>query len=212
MSLLPNFETVSGLRKRAESLRGLASKEPSKTKQTLHEQAAQQSEDLAAQLEQKLKDLRQLAHVAKRDLIRKGKLRNDDDYRLLLAKATETRPDALDGKHSTADMLTLNELEAVMKAFRKKGFRVTHPGKSAPAERSRPLAQEPQDKKVRALWLDMHKQGIVSDASEEALAKWIKREFEVEALQWLAGEQCAQAIERLKKWQRRVLAQRAKAA
>jgi len=179
-------------------------------------------------LEQRLKDLRQLVHVAKNELLKKGKFSCDEDYRLLLQQATETKPGALDGKTSTKAMQTLAELDKVIKALRKKGFKVRYKktpavivptlqrgnaSPTAPAVKgdvlSRPLADGPQDKKLRALWLDMHKQAIVKDPSEEALAKWVKREYKVEALQWLNSDQCSNAIEKLKKWQRRELAKRA---
>ena len=228
MHSLPRNETVQKIRERAAFLRSVTSANLSAP--------ASEQESIANELEQKLKELRQLAHVAKNEFIKapagaKGKFVDDEDYRLFLQVATETKPGAHDGKRSTADMLTLAELERVMKAFRDRGFKVRykknpHPnpspkgrGAKLPSPRgggvwgeglSRAIAQEPQDQKIRALWLAMHQQGIVQDPSEEALAAWIKREFKVEALQWLTSEQCASAIERLKKWQTRAWAQRHK--
>ena len=188
---------------------------------------------MALELEAKLKALRVTIHVGKNELLKKAKLQTDDDYRLLLQQATETAPGKLDGKTSTKDLHTLAELEAVMSALRKKGFRVRHKkpttspppsrervreggkqngggglGRGGKSELSRPLAQEPQDTKIRALWLAMHQQGIVKDPSEQALAQWVKREFQVDALDWLTSEQCQLAIERLKKWQSRDWAKR----
>ena len=179
-------------------------------------------------LEQRLKDLRQLVHVAKNELLKKGVFQSDEDYRLLLQQATESKQGALDGKTSTKAMQTLAELDAVVKALRKKGFKLRYKknpsvivptlqrGNAAPTAHavmgdllSRPLADGPQDKKLRALWLDMHKQGIVKDPSEEGLAKWVKREYQFDALQWLNSDQCSNAIEKLKKWQRRELVKRA---
>lgn len=238
MIRIPKHETVQGLRDKAQSLRDKTKLPYSLCERSTAglEMEADMIEAAANALEQKLKDLRQLAHVAKNEFIKapmgaKGKFMDDEDYRMFLRVATETKPGAHDGKRSTADMLTLGELERVMKAFRDRGFKVRykknpHPnpspkgrGAKLPSPRgggvwgeglSRAIAQEPQDQKIRALWLAMHQQGIVQDPSEEALAAWIKREFKVEALQWLTSEQCASAIERLKKWQTRAWAQRPK--
>jgi len=174
----------------------------------------------------RLKALRVTIHVARNELLKKGAFADDEDYRMLLRQATESTYGKLDGKQSAKDMHTLAELDAVMRALRAKGFRVRHKvgagskpaqvvgrNKAAPAAvsgngLSRPLAQEDQDKKIRALWLAMYEQGIVKNPSEEALALWVKREFQVDALQWLTSGQCQVAIERMKKWQSREWAKR----
>jgi phage gp16-like protein len=141
-----------------------------------------------------------LIHVARGDLAKRRPF-DEDDYRALLARTT--------GKTSCDD-LDVSELEKVMKAFRALGFKVRHKkravgrgAKTAPTGVSRPLDQWPMASKLRALWLELHAKGIVRDPSEAALAAWTRREFGVDALQWLTGEQASKAIERLKQWGKR---------
>lgn len=68
---------------------------------------------------------------------------------------------------------------------------------------SRALATDPQSKKLRALWLEMHTLGIIKNPDESALCAFVKRETGVAALQWLKPAQASQVIERLKQWKLR---------
>lgn len=129
-----------------------------------------------------------LIHVAKRDL------RLDDDvYRAALQSAT--------GKTSTTEM-TVPELEKTLEAMKSKGFKVRHKtrGTRKGGQASRPVDQEAQARKIRALWLGLHRAGIVRDPNESALAAYVKRMTGVEALQWLDEHQASRVIEQLKKW------------
>ena len=146
--------------------------------------------------QQERANLIKLIHTAKNVLLKKNRLRNDDDYRQLLASATESSLGAADGKNSCSGM-DKRELEAVMRALRAKGFRMQYVKNGI---KSRALADYEMDSKIRALWLDLHAKKFVRDGSESALAAWIKREFKCEALQWLTQEQQGAAIERLKRW------------
>jgi len=65
---------------------------------------------------------------------------------------------------------------------------------------TRPLADDPQSKKIRALWLELHAAGKVRNPSEGALAAFVKRQTGCEALQWLDTRQASAVIEDLKKW------------
>lgn len=84
--------------------------------------------------------------------------------------------------------------------MKKKGFHIS-PAKKAQSRL--PLDDHPQSRKIRALWLEMADAGIVRDRSEQALARWVKRETGVSALRWLSNEQASHVIEKLKKWQHR---------
>ena len=79
------------------------------------------------------------------------------------------------------------------------------------AKPSRPLAQDGESKKIRALWLFLHELGAVKNPSEEALATYVKRIAGVDALQWISGEQAERLIETMKKWAMRFLPQAVKA-
>jgi len=127
-----------------------------------------------------------LIHVAKRDLAM-----DDDTYRALLVSCTG---------QDTSTHLTDAELNKVLAHMKRRGFKVRH----AAGKSKRPLAQSPQDKKIRALWLTLHKMGAVRDPSETALAAYIKRITGVDALQWLDIQQASRVIETLKQWQDRI--------
>lgn len=130
----------------------------------------------------------QLIHIAKSQM---GM--DTETYRQMLLSIT--------GVISTSDM-TPSQLNKVLAAMKAKGF-VVKP--SSKARTTRQLADYPQAKKLRALWLEMYAQGIVRDSSEEALRRWVKRETGVDGLQWLEADKASTAIEKLKKWQEREL-------
>lgn len=118
-----------------------------------------------------------LIHVAKRDL---GL--DDETYRTLLTGCVK--------KNSTSAM-TVPELERVMARMKQSGFKV---------KRNRPLADDGQSKKIRALWLSLHEAGAVRNSSESALASYVLRQTGVAALQWLDPAQASKVIESLKQW------------
>ena len=138
---------------------------------------------------QKKQRLIRLLHVAKRELHL-----DDETYRAALMQAT--------GKTSSKEM-GIRELERVLDHFKKRGF-VIKP-KTKPQQHKLPVtALHPQDKKVRALWLEMHELGIVRDKSEYALSRYVKRLTGVDALNWTHKWQTSKVIESLKKWRSRV--------
>lgn len=136
-----------------------------------------------------------LVHVAKRDL---GMA--DADYRQAVSTASGGRAE------SSAD-LSIVELEKLISHLKRCGFKVRSKGKSKPAKPkpSRPLAGDPESRKIRALWLMLHELGAVQNPSEEALAAYVKRVTRVDALQWINGLQAETLIESLKKWALRFL-------
>ena len=132
----------------------------------------------------KRKLLVRLIHVARRDI---GM--DEETYRSVLLSIT--------GKAS-ASSLGILQLEQVLAHMKKCGFKVRT------NRQLRPLAGDAQSKKIRALWLDLHQAGAVRNASEEALAAFVKRMTGIDALQWLDSGQASQVIEELKKWKNRV--------
>lgn len=130
----------------------------------------------------------QFIHIAKSQM---GM--DTDTYRQMLLSIT--------GVTSTSTM-NPGQLNKVLAAMKAKGF-VVKPSRKA--RTTRQLADYPQAKKLRALWLEMYAQGFVRDSSEEALRRWVKRETGVDGLQWLEADKASTAIEKLKKWQEREL-------
>ena len=129
-------------------------------------------------------------HVAKRDL---GL--DEEAYRAVLLGAAGVDSAAkLDWRQRAAVLRRLEELGWKPAPARKAT------GKGKPA---RKLADDPQSKKIRALWLDLHQLGIVRDPSEAALASYVKRMTGVAALQWLSSVDAIRVIEALKKWRDR---------
>lgn len=118
-------------------------------------------------------------HVAKKQLAME-----DDTYREMLWTIARVRS-ASDLDHAGR--------RRVLDHLRACGFK-----------RTRPLARDPQSRKVRALWLGLKELGALRDASEDALNSYVSRQTGAKALQWASSDQLSQVIESLKSWQRRV--------
>jgi len=143
--------------------------------------------------------LLRLVQVARRELTQLGRL-DEGGYRATLERIA--------GKSSAAE-LDVSELTKVLDYFKSMGFKVRSkagPTLEMPAPQpSRALALDAESRKVRALWLFLFQLGVVKDASEEALAAYVKRLAGVDALQWVDREQAERLIESLKKWAMRFL-------
>ncbi|MDH5524468.1 MAG: regulatory protein GemA [Desulfobulbaceae bacterium] len=116
---------------------------------------------------------------------------DDEQYRNLLWDRFKVR---------SAKDLKPRQVGALLSHFRALGWRVK-PGKAAKTKRQ--AATDPMSRKIRALWITMHQDGIVRDPSERALGAYIKRLTGVEALQWCDDNEKCLVIESLKKWQKR---------
>jgi len=135
--------------------------------------------------EDRRKQLIKLIHVARREL---GM--HEDDYRAMLANIPQ-----LEGATSSAK-LPIPKLNLVLETLKAKGFKVVPKGKTP----QRKLADDPQSKLIRHLWLSLHSAGKVRDSSEQALARYVARLTKVDQLQWLDGKKAATVIESLKDW------------
>lgn len=132
-----------------------------------------------------------LVHVARRELSL-----TEESYRDILARIT--------GKRTAAD-LDLEGLGKVIAEFQRLGWHPrTRTGHSAGGAGSRLMAADALSRKIRALWLSLWQLGELEDPSEEALAQFVKRTVEVEALQWLDPRQADQVIKALRGWCERV--------
>ena len=125
----------------------------------------------------------QIVHVGKRKL---GL--DDPTYRALLQRVT--------GKSSAKD-LNASQLQAVIAEFKRQGFRIQSTGVY-------PTDKNKQRNKIRMLWQQMHKDGIVRDPSNKALDIYCQRVTGSAFLEWVHSPQDLNLIiETLKKWQRR---------
>lgn len=116
-----------------------------------------------------------------------------DTYRAALLAVTA-------GKKDSCSSMSAEELQLALDHFKRFGFKVRlkpRPG--------RPIDSEATSKKIRALWLLLRDLGAVNNASEEALAAYVKRITGVDALQWIDGRQAERTIETMKKWAMRFL-------
>lgn len=121
----------------------------------------------------------QLIHIAKQQL---GM--DDETYRAMLWSVARV-------KSSTE--LDFAGRKKVLDHMQACGFKRTR-------QQPRALADDPQSKKMRALWLELHAAGKVRNPSESALAAFVKRQTGRDALQWLAAREASAVIEELKKW------------
>jgi phage gp16-like protein len=129
----------------------------------------------------------------------KGKLRlSDDDYRALLIQLTG---------HSSSKAMTQPQRRTVREHLQRLAARM---GIEQPATRQRPLpdaqfaqakaAASPRERKVWALWHQLHRDGLVDNPSAAALNAWVKRQVGVDALRFCTGPQLDTLIEALKAW------------
>ena len=142
----------------------------------------------------------QLIHIAKQ------KLSMDEfSYRAMLERLT--------GKTSCKEM-TIVELMRVQAEMESKGFKKTSRSHHSPSAKSA-VVKSNIAHKIRAIWIEMSKQGLARDGSENALNVWVRGvvnpiltaqnkplALNVGALN---DQMAGLVLERLKKWQARGL-------
>lgn len=131
--------------------------------------------------------------IRKRELaqihVAKSQLGIDDDtYRAMLWTVAKVK--------SAADLDWAGR-KKVIDHLKTKGFKIKRGNKVVG---TRPLASDDQSKMIRALWLELHEYGYVENPAESALATFVKRMTDVDALQWLNSMQASKVIEELKRW------------
>ncbi|MDP2607969.1 MULTISPECIES: gp16 family protein [unclassified Oceanobacter] len=142
-------------------------------------------------------------HIAKKDLAMA-----DDSYRQLL-----TRHGAPAESPSSRNM-TINQIDAVLKELVGKGWQPKRRKKSGDNRQSPPSShsgRKTRIDKIRAIWIQMHRAGFISDGSETALMAWVRKQTrakngQIDALEWLEQTNMTNTVlEQLKQWQRRVV-------
>ncbi len=84
--------------------------------------------------------------------------------------------------------------------LRRLGWRAKR-SKKAPTS---PVYLEEQKRKIVALWIALHKAGVVRDRSDRALQHYVKRMTGVDNLKWCEGAQINAVCQSLIEWGRRV--------
>lgn len=141
----------------------------------------------------------QLIHIAKQQL------RMDElSYRMLLNELT--------GKNSTKKMI-MRELMKVLGAMEHRGFKKTVKNHHSPTTQNAKVNSLIAHK-IRAIWIDMAKNGMVRDGSEQALNAWVRSvvnpiytatgvNIQMLNVSALNDKMAGLVLERLKKWQAR---------
>ena len=138
-------------------------------------------------------------HIAAIHVLKSKLQLSDDDYRALIKNLTQkTSSKDLTDKERQAvrdHMQNLAERSGVAKPLRRRTTGRTFAQAKA--------AASPRERKVWALWHQLHRDGLVHDTSPAALNAWVQRTVHVAALAFATGPQLDTLIEALKSWQQR---------
>lgn len=137
-----------------------------------------------------------LLHVAKNQL-----LLDDAAYRRLLANVS--------GGKTSSKQMSVAELELALRGMKAQGFVVTTKAQAESGRQDIPVREaadgvDAQIKKIRALWLELHRLGAVRSPSELSLARFVSRMTGVDYQGWLSVDDASRVIEHLKQWKKRV--------
>ncbi|MFM5241187.1 gp16 family protein [Aeromonas rivipollensis] len=141
---------------------------------------------------------------------------DEETYRELLTQQS--------GKRSAAE-LTLQELDKVLLAMKAVGFKPTvkRPVKVTVSKRFSPARGAPVKTAeigvIRAIWITMHRHGLLRDGSESALNHYVERQtvrlnngIGVAEVAWLSEALAYPVLESLKNWHKREMVKALQAA
>lgn len=139
-------------------------------------------------------------HVAAIHVL-KGKLAlQDDDYRALLlnltGKSSSKAMNQAERRHVREHMQGLAERLGLAQPTRRRPLTGEQFAKAK-------AAASPKERKVWALWHQLHRDGLVNNPSRAALDAWVERTVHVTALRFCTPAQLDTCIEALKAWQTR---------
>lgn len=139
-------------------------------------------------------------HLAAVHVLKSQLQLSDDDYRALLVQLT--------GQNSSK-LLADRQREAVRNHLQGLAERlgVAKPSRGRPYTAKRFAAKKaeatPKERKVWALWNQLHRDGKLRDNSVQAMNAWVSRTVHVSALVWCNDAQLNTLIEALKAWDAR---------
>ena len=131
----------------------------------------------------------------------KSKLQlSDDDYRALIKgltlKSSSKDMSEAERRQVRDHMQNLAERMGVVKPTRRRPM-------NREAFAKAKAAASPRERKVWALWHQLHRDGLVNNPSRAALDAWVERTVHVSALRFATAAQLDTCIEALKSWQQR---------
>lgn len=138
-------------------------------------------------------------HIAAIHVLKSKLQLSDDDYRALLKGLTDK---------SSSKGMTDREMQKVRDHMQglaeRMGVAKPSPRRAAPRSFAQAkAAASPRERKVWALWHQLHRDGLVRDTSPKALNAWVERTVHVSALRFANSAQLDTLIEALKAWQQR---------
>lgn len=155
--------------------------------------------------------LLQLVQIGRRDLCLA-----EEDYRALLEGVTGAR---------SAKGLSAGQLTLVLEAMKRIGFKpaVKRPVKGGMRKRLSPARCAPTRTAeigvIRAIWITMHRHGLLRDGSETALNHYVERQtvrinngVGVAEVAWLSEALAYPVLESLKNWHKREMVKALQAA
>lgn len=128
----------------------------------------------------------------------KSKLQlSDEDYRALLVQLTGQNSAKLLSERQRADLR-----DHLQKQAERMGVAKPTRGRPYTAKRfaQKKAEASPKERKVWALWNQLHRDGRLRDNSPQALNAWVERTVHVAALSWCSDAQLNTLIESLKEW------------
>ncbi len=111
----------------------------------------------------------------------------DDDYVAVLIRETG---------HGSAKDCSQAELEKVLRAFERQGFKTK--ARAPGAKRGASSADYPAARKARAMWISLGLLGAIGDTSEKALETFARRQLHCDRLQWANQALVYKLVEALK--------------
>lgn len=99
-------------------------------------------------------------------------------------------------RKDSAAKLTSGQAFSLIQHFQKLGWKPSRqqslPGMNIP--------RDGQSQKILALWIELHRKGVVQDSSDRALMRFVKRQTGKDHLKWCDAAQKNTVIEALKDW------------
>lgn len=101
------------------------------------------------------------------------------------------------GGRTSSTQLSPRDAEKLLGIFQAKGWRPRRHKNGVP------MPQDAQSRKILALWINLHRAGVVRDGSNRALRHFVKRMCGIDHLAWCDSQHNYRIIEALKDWAKR---------